>query len=126
VFFYRVFEGFSEFKQTGDISSDMEKIGDRETAIANRVRALLEAANSTAAVMAGTAVPSGSVVRSASAPVTRSSRRLDPPLDPATVLANLTAAGIQLAVSSLIFYLTCGSVFNLFKKFFNPVPNVEV
>ena len=68
----------------------MEKIGDRETAIADRVRALLEAANSTAAAVAGTA---------ASAPVTRSSRRLDPSLDPATVVVNLTAAGIQLAVS---------------------------
>jgi hypothetical protein len=77
----------------------MEKIGDRETAIADRVRALLEAANSTAAAVAGTVVPSAGVVRSASAPVTRSSRRLDPSLDPATVVANLTAAGIQLAVS---------------------------
>jgi hypothetical protein len=77
----------------------MEKIGDRETAIADRVRALLEAANSTAAAVAGTVVPSAGAVRSASAPVTRSSRRLDPSLDPATVVANLTAAGIQLAVS---------------------------
>ncbi len=77
----------------------MEKIGDREAAIADRVRALLEAANSTAAAVAGTVVPSAGVVRSASAPVTRSSRRLDPSLDPATVVANLTAAGIQLAVS---------------------------
>ena len=56
----------------------MEKIGDREAAIADRVRALLEAANSTAAAVAGTVVPSAGVVRSASAPVTRSSRRLDP------------------------------------------------
>jgi hypothetical protein len=77
----------------------MEKIGDRETAIADRMPVLLEAANNTAAAVVGTAVPSGSVVRSASAPVTRSSRRLDPSLDPATVVANLTAAGIQLAVS---------------------------
>jgi hypothetical protein len=77
----------------------MEKIGDREAAIADRVKALLEAANSTAAAVAGTVASSGSVVRSASAPVTRSSRRLDPSLDPATVVANLTAAGIQLAVS---------------------------
>jgi hypothetical protein len=35
----------------------MEKIGDREAAIADRVRALLEAANSTAAAVAGTARP---------------------------------------------------------------------
>ena len=77
----------------------MEKIGDKESAIAERVRALLEAANTTAAAIAGTSAPSGAVVRSASAPVTRSSRRLDPSLDPATVVANLTAAGIQLAVS---------------------------
>jgi len=77
----------------------MEKICDREAAIADRVRALLEAANSTAAAVAGTAASSGSVVRYASALVTRSSRRLDPSLDPATVVANLTAAGIPLAVS---------------------------
>ena len=77
----------------------MEKIGDREAAIADRVRALLEAANSTAAAVAGTAASAGGAVRSASAPVTRSSRRMDPSLDPATVVANLTAAGIQLAVS---------------------------
>jgi hypothetical protein len=99
IFFYRIFESFSGSKQTGDIFRTMEKIGDRETAIADRVRALLEAANSTAAAVAGTVVPSAGVVRSASAPVTRSSRRLDPSLDPATVVANLTAAGIQLAVS---------------------------
>ncbi len=83
----------------------MEKIGDREAAIADRVRALLEAANSTAAAVAGTVVPSAGVIRSASAPVTRSSRRLDPSLDPATVVANLTAAGIQLAVSKIFVYL---------------------
>jgi hypothetical protein len=77
----------------------MEKIGDREAAIADRVRALLEAANSTAAAVAGAAGSSGVVARPASAPVTRSSRRLDPSLDPATVMANLTAVGIQLAVS---------------------------
>jgi len=77
----------------------MEKIGDREAAIADRVRTLLEAANSTAAAVAGAAGSSGVVARPASAPVTRSSRRLDPSLDPATVVANLTAAGIQLAVS---------------------------
>ncbi len=89
----------------------MEKIGDREAAIADRVRALLEAANSTAAAVAGAAGSSGVVARPASAPVTRSSRRLDPSLDPATVVANLTAAGIQLAVSKKKnFFLLCGSV----------------
>ncbi len=77
----------------------MEKIGDREAAIANRVRALLEAANSTAAAVAGAVGSSGVVARPASAPVMRSSRHLVPSLDPATVVANLTAAGIQLAVS---------------------------
>ncbi len=77
----------------------MEKISDKESAIAERVKALLAAANNTAAAIAGTSAPSGAVVRSASAPVTRSSWRLDPSLDPATVVANLTAAGIQLAVS---------------------------
>jgi hypothetical protein len=76
----------------------MEKIGDKDAAIADRIRALMEAANTTAAAIAGTSAPSGAVVRSASALVTRSSRRLDPSLDPATVVANLTAAGIQLAV----------------------------
>jgi hypothetical protein len=77
----------------------MEKIGDKDAAIADRIRALVEVADTTAAAIAGTSAPSGAVVRSASVPVTRSSRRLDPSLDPATVVANLTAAGIQLAVS---------------------------
>jgi hypothetical protein len=36
----------------------MEKIGDRKAAIADRVRALLEAANSTAAAVAGTVASS--------------------------------------------------------------------
>jgi hypothetical protein len=77
----------------------MEKIGDKDAAIADRIRALVEVADTTAAAIAGTSAPSGAVVRSASVPVTRSSRHLDPSLDPATVVANLTAAGIQLAVS---------------------------
>ena len=98
-FFFCIFEIFSGSKRTGDIFRIMEKIGDKESAIADRVRALLEAANSTAAAVAGAAGSSGVVARPASAPVTRSSRRLDPSLDPATVVANLTAAGIQLAVS---------------------------
>jgi hypothetical protein len=99
----------------------MEKIGDRDAAIADRIRTLMEAANDTAAAVTGAVIPSGVVARPASAPVTRSSRRLDPSLDPATVVANLTAAGIQLAVSYLLFSLICGSVF---KEFFNLFINV--
>jgi len=82
MFFYRIFESFSGSKRTGDIFRTMERIGDKESAIAERVRALLAAANNTAAAVA--AAPGR--------------RRLDPSLDPATVVANLTAAGIQLAV----------------------------
>ncbi len=66
----------------------MERIGDKESAIADRVRALLAAANNTAAAVAAVPHPPGR-------------RRLDPSLDPATVVANLTAAGIQLAVRFL-------------------------
>jgi hypothetical protein len=91
------FESFSGSKQTGDIFRTMEKIGDRETAIADRVRALLEAANSTAAAVAGTARPP----EAWSALPQRRLRGVPAVwiLDPATVVANLTAAGIQLAVS---------------------------
>jgi hypothetical protein len=74
----------------------MEKIGDKESAIAERVMALLAAANNTAAAVA--AVPATSPVVPAVA-VPRDPRRLDPGADPARVVANLTAAGIQLAVS---------------------------
>jgi hypothetical protein len=75
----------------------MEKICDREAAIADRVRALLEAANSTAAAVAGTARPP----EAWSALPQRRLRGVPAVwiLDPATVVANLTAAGIQLAVS---------------------------
>jgi hypothetical protein len=72
----------------------MERIGDKESAIAERVRALLAAANNTAA---SPAVPA--------AAVPRDPRRLDPSADPARVVANLTAAGIQLAVSITSFCL---------------------
>jgi hypothetical protein len=80
----------------------MEKIGDKESAIAERVRALLAAANNTAAAVA--AVPAASPAVPAVA-VPRDPRRLDPGADPARVVANLTAAGIQLAVSiNLLFF----------------------
>jgi hypothetical protein len=75
----------------------MERIGDKESAIAERVRALLAAANNTAAAVA--AVPAASPAVPAVA-VPRDPRRLDPDADPARVVANLTAAGIQLAVST--------------------------
>ncbi len=79
----------------------MEKIGDKESAIAERVRALLAAANNTAAAVA--AVPAvNPAVPAAAVPSPLGRRRLDPSLDPATVVANLTAAGIQLAVRFLL------------------------
>jgi hypothetical protein len=98
MFFYRIFESFSGSKRTGDIFRTMEKIGDKEAAIAERVRALLAAANSTAAAVS-TPIAS-SVVPATPVP---SPRRLDPSADPAVVVANLTAAGIQLAVIIYIF-----------------------
>jgi hypothetical protein len=78
----------------------LERIGDKESAIAERVRALLAAANNTAAAVA--AVPAvNPAVPAAAVPSPPGRRRLDPSLDPATVVANLTAAGIQLAVRFL-------------------------
>ena len=97
IFVYRIFENFSGSKQTGNIFRTMEKIGDKEAAIAERVRALLAAANNTAAAVA--AVPAASPAVPAVV-VPRDPRRLDPGADPARVVANLTAAGIQLAVST--------------------------
>jgi hypothetical protein len=99
MFLYRLFESFSGSKQTGNIFRTMEKIGDKEAAIAERVRALLATANSTAATVL---TPSASSVVPAT-PVP-SLRRLDPSADPAVVVANLTAAGIQLAVIIYIFF----------------------
>jgi hypothetical protein len=100
IFFYRIFESFSGSKRTGNIFRIMEKIGDKESAIAERVRALLAAANNTAAAVA--AVPAvNPAVPAAAVPSPPGRRRLDPSLDPATVVANLTAAGIQLAVRFL-------------------------
>jgi hypothetical protein len=97
MFFYCIFESFSGSKRTGDIFRTMERIGDKESAIAERVRALLAAANNTAAAVA--AAPAASpAIPAAAVPSPPGRRRLDPSLDPATVVANLTAAGIQLAV----------------------------
>jgi hypothetical protein len=78
----------------------MEKIGDRETAIADRVRALLAAANSTVAA----AVTPGASFSAPATPIPRDPRRLDPHSDPARVVANLTAAGIRLAVSFFFIF----------------------
>jgi hypothetical protein len=79
----------------------MEIIGNKDSAIAERLRALLAAANSTVAA-AVTPVASGSTW-----PVTVpwDPRRLDPNADPARVVANLTADGIQLTVSIIFFYM---------------------
>jgi hypothetical protein len=95
MFFYRIFESFSGSKQTGDIFRKMENIGDKDSAIAERIRALLAAANNTAAAVV---TPSPSPA-TPPVPILRDPRRLDPGADPARVVANLTAAGIQLAVS---------------------------
>ncbi len=97
MFFYCIFESFSGFKQTGDIFRTTERIGDKESTIAERVRALLAAANNTAAAIP--AVPAANpAIPAAAVPSPSGRRRLDPSLDPATVVANLTAARIQLAV----------------------------
>jgi hypothetical protein len=74
----------------------MENIGDKDSAIAERVRALLVAANSTARPSALPA-PVAAAAAPASPPPAR--MRVDPGVDPATLMANLTAAGIQLAVN---------------------------
>jgi hypothetical protein len=68
--------------------SDMENIGDKDSAIAERVRALLAAANSTAAP-AVAAVPPRVVAVPASVTTPLGARRLDTSADPATVVANL-------------------------------------
>ena len=78
----------------------MENIGDKDAAIAERVRALLAAANSTAAPAVAAAPPRAvAVPASVTTPV--GARRLDTSADPATVVANLTVAGIRYAVSCL-------------------------
>jgi hypothetical protein len=78
----------------------MEKIGDKDTAIAERVRALLAAANSSSAAAA---VPPGAPAVPVPSPSPGGVRRLDPSTDPATVVANLTVAGIRYAVSRFLF-----------------------
>ncbi len=76
----------------------MENIGDKDSAIAERVRALLAAANSSAAPAA--AAPPVAVVAPVPAPFPAGVQRLDSAsTDPATVVANLTVAGIRYAVS---------------------------
>ena len=81
----------------------MENIGDKDAAIAERVRALLAAANSTAAP-AVAAVPPRVVAASVPATTPVGARRLDTSADPATVVANLTVAGIRYAVSCLNYF----------------------
>ena len=80
-----------------------EQIGDRDAAIAQRLRELLAAANNTVAEFSAVAPPpSESMVSSTPA---SASRRLEPNADPAQVVANLTAAGIQFAVSYMVFII---------------------
>jgi hypothetical protein len=74
----------------------MENIGDKDSAIAERVRALLAADNATVGPGALPA-PVAAATAPASTPPAR--LRVDPGVDRATLMANLTAAGIQLAVS---------------------------
>ncbi len=74
----------------------MENIGDKDAAIAEHVRALLAAANSTARP---SSLPAPVAAAVTSSPTPPARLRVDPGVDPATLMANLTAAGIQLAVS---------------------------
>ncbi len=77
----------------------MENIGDKDSAIAERVRALLAAANSSAAATAAVVTPPSVGAAPPAVPVPVGARRLDPTADPTTVVANLTVAGIRYAVS---------------------------
>jgi hypothetical protein len=78
----------------------MENIGDKDAAIAERVRALLAAANSSSATGSAALPPSvGAVPVPPTAAVPAGVRRLESATDPATVVANLTVAGIRYAVS---------------------------
>ena len=78
----------------------MENIGDKDAAIAERVRALLAAANSSSATASAALPPSvGAVPVPPPAAVPAGVRRLESSTDPATVVANLTVAGIRYAVS---------------------------
>jgi hypothetical protein len=90
----------------------MENIGDKDSAIAERVRALLAAANSSAATAA--AAPPVAVVAPVPAPLPAGVRRLDPAsTDPATVVANLTVAGIRYAVSYFRTFYIAGWLYYL-------------
>ena len=80
-----------------------EQIGDRDAAIAERLRELLAAANNTVAAFSAVAPPPSEAMVS-STPAS-ASRRLEPNADPAQVVANLTAAGIQFAVSYMVFII---------------------
>jgi hypothetical protein len=78
----------------------MENIGDKNAAIAERVRALLAAANSSSATASAALPPSvGAAPVPPPAAVPAGVRRLESATDPATVVANLTVAGIRYAVS---------------------------
>ena len=80
----------------------MENIGNKDSAIAERLRALLAAANNTVVVPV-TPVASGSTPPVI---VPWDPRHLDPDADPVRVVASLTADGIQLAVN-IIFLFMC-------------------
>jgi hypothetical protein len=77
----------------------MEKIGDKDSAIADRVRALLASANATAGPNALPAPVAAAAAAAAPSSTPPTRLRVDPGVDAATLMANLTAAGIQLAVS---------------------------
>jgi hypothetical protein len=79
----------------------MENIGNKDSAIAERLRALLAAANNKV-VVAVTPVASGSTPPVI---VPWDPQRLDPNADPARVVANLRADSIQLVVSILFLYM---------------------
>jgi hypothetical protein len=86
--------------------SDMEQIGNKDFAIAERVRELLAAANSSSSAAAAAVAPPIAVVAPVSASPPSGVRRLDPTsTDPATVVANLTVAGIRYAVSYFEYFI---------------------
>ncbi len=78
----------------------MENIGDKDSAIAERVRALLAAANAT---VGPSVLPAPVAAAAAPSPIPPARLRVVPGVDPATLMANLTAAGIQLAVGLNLF-----------------------
>jgi hypothetical protein len=93
--------------------SDMENIGDKDAAIAERVRALLAAANSSSATASAALPPSvGAVPVPPPAAVPAGVRRLESSTDPATVVANLTVAGIRYAVSFFFDHFSAGWLYH--------------